>query len=403
MKRIKCLKDYEKCKDCGFCLTVNVCHSIEECSGCLSCYYACPYEARLLINEDIEPLEFIKVYINDNEYEVPRGITIKRALEYIGFKIGIYPHEGILQTPCNTGGCWTCAVLVNDTLERACITPVREGMRVNTDVTRKEPLRIVHGPEPHSVGGKATPWNEKKRHGFVEVAIWVAGCNLRCPQCQNFHVTYDNVTKPMTPSEAARIVTYYRRLYDVRGIAISGGEPTLNKRWLISYFRELKKLNREEETRLHLDSNGTLLTPDYIDELVEAGCNNIGIEPKAVNVETYMHITGLKDRDLAKRYLETSWNAIKYIVDNYAEKVYLGVGLIYNSKLISIDEIVKTGEKIASIDPEIQVCVLDYFPAFRRKDLKRPNFREMITVKRLLNEVGLKCVIVQTSIGHIEP
>ena len=54
----------------------------------------------------------------------------------------------------------------------------------------REPLRIVHGPEPHTVGGKATPWSEKRKGRYIEVAIWVAGCNLRCPQCQNFHVTY---------------------------------------------------------------------------------------------------------------------------------------------------------------------------------------------------------------------
>jgi len=76
-------------------------------------------------------------------------------------------------------------------------------------------------------------------------------------------------------------------------MAISGGEPTLNKRWLIEYFRELKKLNSDKEARLHLDSNGALLTPEYIDELAEAGVNNIGVEPKGLRLETFMDISGI--------------------------------------------------------------------------------------------------------------
>jgi len=206
----------------------------------------------------------------------------------------------------------------------------------------------------------------------------------------------------MTPYQAARLVTKYRIIYGTQGVAISGGEPTLNRKWLIEYFKELSRLN-PPDIRLHLDSNGTLLTRDYIDKLVEVGCNNIGVEPKTYSLESYMKVTGVKDRDLAKKYHETSWSAIKYLVDNYMDKVYIGVGLIYNSALVSLDEIYRAGLRIAKINPDVQVTVLDYFPTFRRRDIKRPSPKEMIEVKKILEEAGLKTVIVQTSIGHIGP
>jgi len=58
----------------------------------------------------------------------------------------------------------------------------------------------------------------------------------------------------------------------------------------VGYFQALKALNPDPQ-RLHLDSNGTLLTPDYIDELVlEAGVTDIGVEPKAVQVATFQRI-----------------------------------------------------------------------------------------------------------------
>ncbi len=132
------------------------------------------------------------------------------------------------------------------------------------------------------------------------------------------------------------------------------------------------------------------MTPDYIDELVEAGCNNIGVEPKCLHVETYMRITGLSDREVAKKYLETSWKAIEYIHEYYGDKVYLGIGLVYNKVLVSLEEIAEAGSRIASIDPNIQVTVLEYFPAFRRRDLIRPTVEEILKVKQVLEEQGLK-------------
>lgn len=407
IKYLKCIIDESRCVDCGFCSMVNICYSKHiGCTGCLSCYYSCPYEARRIVNVEENRRE-ITIYIEGKPFKVPEKITVKKALELYGIKFSrilTKTHSNrIILAPCGTGGCWSCAVIINGELERSCITPVEEDMSISLNVENVKPLRIVHGPEPHPVGGKATPWFEKGKGRYIEVAIWVSGCNLRCPTCQNYHVTYDNISAPMTPEEAAKILTYYRRLYGVRGLAISGGEPTINRRWLVEYFKWLRKLNPDDKARLHLDSNGTFLTPDYIDELVEAGCNNIGVEPKALNLETFMRITGLRDREIAKIYLENSWNAIKYIVDHYKDQVYLGVGFIYNRKLISLEEIAKMGEKLAKIDPEIQVCVLDYFPAFRRRDIVRPSVKEMLQVKKILNDIGLKYVIVQTRIGHIGP
>jgi pyruvate formate lyase activating enzyme len=116
-----------------------------------------------------------------------------------------------------------------------------------------------------------------------------------------------------------------------------------------------------------------------------------------------MRITGIEDEDLARKYLKTAWEAIDYVVSNYKERVFLGVGLPYNSALIELDEVREFGKRLAEIDPSVQLCVLDYFPTFRRRDIKRPHPLEMLRVKRTLEQAGLKTVIVQTSIGHIGP
>jgi pyruvate formate lyase activating enzyme len=116
-----------------------------------------------------------------------------------------------------------------------------------------------------------------------------------------------------------------------------------------------------------------------------------------------MRITGISDKSVAEKYLETAWKAIEYIHTHYRDKVYLGIGLVYNKDLVSLEEIAKAGDKIASIDPQIQVVVLDYFPTFRRKWLKRPTTSEMLKVKHVLEDRGLRTVIVQTEHGLIGP
>lgn len=395
--------DVAKCTDCSFCRYVAYCPLDHAgCVGCGACVEACPQGARRLV--EAEETTYASVLVDGALVEVPAHSTIKVALVEAGIKLAKHPIDVGFFMPCEVGACYTCLVKADGEVVRACVTPVRDGMEVSTDIGDFTPVRVVHGPEGHPVGGKATPWWVKSRHRYVEVAVWVGGCLYRCPQCQNYHVTYDGRSVPMEPEETAKVVSIARREYGVDRMAISGGEPTINRPWLTRYFKELKRLNPDERARLHLDSNGAVLTEDYIDELVlECGVTDIGVEPKGVRVETFMEITGIEDRELARKYLETAWAAVKYIADNYLGKVFLGVGMPYNSAFMSMEEVAEFGDKLASIDPNIQLCVLDYFPTFRRKDITRPSPREMLKVKEVLEGTGLKCVVVQTSVGHFGP
>jgi pyruvate formate lyase activating enzyme len=187
-------------------------------------------------------------------------------------------------------------------------------------------------------------------------------------------------------------------------MAISGGECTLNRRWLLQYIRELQKLNRDDAARFHVDTNGSILTRDYIDELVDAGVTDIGIDLKSLRVETFIKITAVQPKQLAKKYLETAWAAVKYILDNYQEKLYLGVGIPYNKALCSMEELAKMAEKLAAWEPRLQVCALDYRGEFRREGvLRKPSYREMVKVWKCLRAAGLKTVLCKTEYGHIGP
>jgi len=399
--------------DCGFCRGTLYCPDPQACVGCGVCVAGCPYVARELVPDDA-PRRTIKIAVDGRALSVPERITARRALELAGLSFGVAWGEGDVPAPCGTGGCYSCLVLADGRPVRACVSPVRDGMAIQTILPADQvPRRVIHSPQGHAVGGKATPWWLKGEQRYVEVAIWTAGCNLRCPQCQNYATTYDGVGEPATPQEAALLVTRARGRYGVDRMAVSGGKATLNRPWLVGFFQALKALNPDPQARLHLDSNGTLLTPDYIDELVlEAGVTDIGVEPKAVEAATFQRITGVADAALAKRYLETAWQAVEYVAttlraepqdEAYPDRVFLGVGMPYNRELVALDEVEAFGRRLAGIDPQVQLCALDYFPTFRRQDLRRPRPSEMLEVKRILEGTGLRTVVVQTAIGHLGP
>jgi pyruvate formate lyase activating enzyme len=346
----------------------------------------------------------VTIQLNGESLKVPSGISIKKALELIGYKVTKFPEREALFVPCGVGGCWSCAVLVNGEPKPACKTPARDGFQINTSLPEKhQPKRIIHGFTGHPVGGVGTPWELKRVHTYIEVACFAAGCNFLCPQCQNWDITYDGKGRPMTPAEAAQMMTAAREKFGVDRMAISGGESTLNREWLIDYVRALKNLNPDEDARIHIDTNGSILTEDYIDYLFDAGMTDIGIDLKGCTTETFMRITAVKERRLAELYLSTAWNAVRYLAERYAGRIFTGVGIPYNVKLISLAEIGLIGEKLYEIDPAIQVCALDYRPEFERLDLQKPSYDDMVEVHNVLRAEGLKTVICQTDRGHIGP
>ncbi|MHA2141165.1 MAG: radical SAM protein [Candidatus Thorarchaeota archaeon] len=401
----------ELCTNCRFCITSVSCPSPQSCIGCKACYLACPHEAiRQATPETHSP---VTVTVDGNPLEVPGNATIKQALEALGYVFSRYPDSNNLFAPCETGGCYACAVFVDGELLPSCHTGVRSSQRIETKTQDDtQPLRIVGWHQAHTVGGVGTPWTAKQLYGqygaYSEAACFAAGCNLRCRTCQNFSVTYNSAARAVTPKHAASRLLGLARRVNVKRLAISGGEATLNRPWLLGFFSWLSE-NSPSDYRLHLDTNATILTPDYIDDLVEAGITDIGPDVKSVSVDTFQIITGIADSSLAETYLSTEWDAVKHLADNYyPERVFMGVGLPFNPAFYELSEVMDSelqtwGTRIAAIDDRIQVTVLDYRPQFRRHDISRPPIAEMRRVKALLEDTGLQTVIAQTSSGHLPP
>ena len=396
-KRRIAVKNTERCHNVRACWEMIACPGVEECVGCGACAAICPNSAIEMV--EVDEGERVEIEVDGNSYEIPAGITVKQALKSLGFQITEFPGEGLFM-PCRTGGCWSCALKIDGELKTACLSAVRNGMKIKTSRENFTPQRLVSWFSAHPAGGAGTPWRLKanKEKVDIEVVCFTSGCNFRCPQCQNWAVTFQSKGKALTPEEAAKQLTETRKTYGVDRMAISGGECTLNRRWLVGFLREIRRLN--PDAHLNVDTNGSILTEDYIDELVEAGMTDIGIDLKALRTQTFIHITGLNDELLAEKYKETAWNAVEYLLKQYSQ-VFLGIGIPYNPELIELAEIEEMGWRISGLSPEVQVCAMDYRAEFRRTELLSPSYAEMIQVHKTLKNTGLKTVICQSRRGYI--
>jgi pyruvate formate lyase activating enzyme len=331
---------------------------------------------------------------------------VKEALREAGYPVASTTEEAGLFAPCGVGACGACVVEIDGEEKRACHTGVREGMQIRTEAHSEQvPVRMVAGFQANPEGVNVEPWCDRVREdSFPEICCFVCGCNFRCPQCQNWRISYKGTGTPLAPGETARDFTHEKEARGFKKVtmSISGGECTLNRPWLVQFVRELRRLNSGPSVRIQVNTNGSLLTHGYIDELVEAGMSDIVIDLKALHINNFMLITGLKEEELAERYKETAWEAVRYISREYKAEVFLGVGFPYNRELNPLAEIKGMGERLYGIGPSIPVNIQNYRGEFRSRIVPAVE-GEMKWVHQALKKIGLEVVIYQTAGSFVGP
>lgn len=385
----------EQCTNCGFCRFMLNCNQ-KGCTGCGQCFAACPNQARVM--RKVHKDKVIYLTLDGNRVAVPEQVTILQALEASGYTVSHHPKQhGDIFAPCKMGGCGACSVLVNGQLKPSCTTKVAEGMEICTEPARiisKEPVRLANHFQGYK-GGIAGPTAIRTQE-ITEFTFFAQGCNLRCPTCHNWDLAFSTIGKYATPREAAAVMERGRRQYGVSKVAVTGGEITLNRPWLVQFLREFKAICAEPDLSLQLDTNASILTPDYIDELYAAGVTDISPDLKGLFPETYMALTGMDDPELAKLCLETSWQAVEYLLKHYRDKMFIVLAIPYHYQLITLSEFSQIAQRIYALDPEVCISLIDYQPAFRCRDLPEMGIDKLEKAHQVFLDAGLRRVLWQT-------
>ena len=372
-----------ECIDCKFCsFFINCPGGGEYCIGCGTCVKGCPTGTRTLLSCR-EERSSLNIVVDEENHSVPSRITVAKALELLG-KTG-HIHSDSL---CHTGACFNCTVIINGKPARSCSTEVLAGMEIITG-----PEHIEDHPPTRLVSYIQTPMHKNT------ISIFTHGCNLACDFCHNWNVTFSSTGRASTPEEVTFDLEQMLTSGKFPRLGISGGEPTLNRRWLVEFIKNIKSKYRD--LRIQVDTNASILTKDYIDELYEAGMTDISPDIKALELDTYMKLTGINNKELAESYLQNNWQAMEYIIDKYAGKLYYIAAIPYHPEFMSREELYAIGKKLHELDKNLEVNLVEYQPAFRARKAKDLTAEEITEMKSILNKAGLEKVWCQS--GDIVP
>ena len=131
-------------------------------------------------------------------------------------------------------------------------------------------------------------------YGNVSLVVFFAGCNFRCPYCQNSGLI------PMDSGEEVNLDYIRQRIQvnmtpvpELDSVVLTGGEPTLQSEAIL----EVAWLVRELSLKLMLDTNGSV--PEVIEPLLEAGLvDRVALDIKApLKPEDYGKAAGVSHSD----------------------------------------------------------------------------------------------------------
>ena len=127
--------------------------------------------------------------------------------------------------------------------------------------------------------------------GKMACTIFTGHCNFRCPFCHNATLVLNPDSQPLI-SEEAVFELLAKREGRLEGVAITGGEPTLNKD-LPEFCAKIK----EKGLLVKLDTNG--YNPDMVKELISQKLVDcIAMDIKAAP-ENYAAATGLANFNMS--------------------------------------------------------------------------------------------------------
>lgn len=203
----------------------------------------------------------------------------------------------------------------------------------------------------------------------IEPRVWfmLTGCNFHCKGC--FRPARDEGGTRLTAEETLErmeraCLNYYGKVPSEA--MITGGEPTLDRDYLLSLVKGLKEKGFE---KIVLMTNGYELgvDEDYVNELEEAGLTEAHVDLKAFSEDVHRWYTGKSNEPVLRAIEKLNASGIELLIQT-----------VYMPGTVDDAEIEKIAKFLASVNKNIKYRINPFVPIFAyEKVTKRPTLEEM--------------------------
>ena len=230
-------------------------------------------------------------------------------------------------------------------------------------------------------------------YGNVSFVVFFAGCNFRCPYCQNAGLIPLHSGKVLGPEYLRKRLEMEKNLLD--SIVLSGGEPSLQPEGL----RMASRIANEMELKVMLNTNGS--RPDVIKELLNDGLiDRIALDVKApLNPESYAAFLGAEAGNVSamvKRSLEIcSERGVEV-----EARTTIAPGLSDEPGFVK-----DIAEEIRDLCDMYVLQQFDNMGEVLRKDLKSmkpPSKEKLIDLAGVASDAGIRNVYIRTRRSGLE-
>ncbi len=143
--------------------------------------------------------------------------------------------------------------------------------------------------------------------GKLSAVVFTYGCNLHCEYCHNPELVVEPLKKDRLLDEEKILKYLESRSGKLDAVVITGGEPLLYYKELLSFIKKIKKLGY----LVKLDTNGLL--PDRLQRLVKSGLLDCISMDVKYSDEGYILYTGADTLKKVKESIKIIMNSgIKY-------------------------------------------------------------------------------------------
>ena len=176
--------------------------------------------------------------------------------------------------------------------------------------------------------------------GKIVSVVFTAGCNFKCPFCQNPELVLNPDSLPSVSSkEVVSHLISKKKWLD--GLSITGGEPTIHQA-LSDFIGKVK----EEGFLVGLETNGT--NPQMLKDLIaDKLIDYVALDIKAPLVwEKYKKTSGINDEDLFRKVKESVEVLLELKLDiDYELRTTVVPGLIEEEDILAIARQIKGAKR----------------------------------------------------------